>query len=122
MMTLCPIVGLVVFTLFSIVLSPWLTGIFYPTLVDSARPYIFIANLAAIVSVSTGLIRPAVLKFAPTSWQLPISIVYGIIYFGFGYIALTQWGLMGFCYAILVANVLNFVILYLAGEKALHDK
>jgi O-antigen/teichoic acid export membrane protein len=106
------------FTLVSVLVSPAVSGFFYPTIIASAKPYLFIANLAAIVFVSASFIRPAVLKYAPTVWQPVIQGIYGVTYFVCGYIALQRGGMMAFCYAILGANALNLIILYIAGVRA----
>ena len=40
------------FFLFCVAVGPFGTGIFYPTLIDAARPYILLANLAAVINVT----------------------------------------------------------------------
>ena len=118
-LTIISLCSIGAFALISILISEWITRFFYPTIFDSAQPYILIANLAAIVFVSTGILRPAVLKFASTKWQPIIQAVHALCYFGLGLIALHYYGLMGFCFAVLAANSINFAILYCIGKVSI---
>ena len=106
----------VVFMLFSVVAAPIATKILYPTFYVQARPYIFYANLAAVIGVVASMAQPAILKFAPTYWQLIKEVIYAVCYLGLGGILLNKYGLMGFCIASILANLTKLIILYLIGS------
>lgn len=99
-----------VFIFFSGVVSPFFTNLLYPTIYTLAKPYIFIANTAAIISVSCGLIQPALLEFAPTHWQLIKELVFAICYFSLSWFLMNRYGMYGFCYAVLIANIIKYIV------------
>ena len=105
------------FFLFCIVAGPFGTGLFYPTLVEDARPYIMVANLAAVVNVTSNMVQPAVLKFAPTRWQLIIQLIYGGVYLVVGYTSASWFGVWGFCVSSVIAAVFRLLILLGIGGK-----
>ena len=109
-----------VFFLFCAVAGPFGTGVFYPTLIDAARPYILLANLASVINVTSNMVQPAVLKFAPTRWQLIIQVLYGCIYLVVGVFSASRYGLMGFCVSATAAAVFKLLILLLAGGRNVH--
>lgn len=109
------IVG-IVFIIFSWITSPLITQILYPTLYDGAKDYIFIANVAATISVVANLTQTSVLKFAPTWLQIVKECVYGITYILGGYLLLETYGLYGFCFAAFLANLAKLFTLYIVGQ------
>lgn len=108
-----------VFFLFCVVAGPFGTSLFYPTLIDEARPYILLANFAAVINVTSSMVQPAVLRFAPTRWQLIIELLYGTIYLSVGCLAAVRYGLQGFCMSAIVAAMTKLVILLAAGHWGL---
>ena len=102
------IVSFSIFTLIALFFGESITRLLFPKLVESASPYIFIANLSAGVSALTQLIKPVALRFAETKWQTVIQFLYILIYLIFGVLSLHFWGLIGFCYSVLIVNVLQF--------------
>ncbi len=102
------IVSFSVFVLIALFFGKSITQLLFPKLVESASPYIFIANLSAGVSALTQLIKPVALRFAETKWQTIIQFLYILIYLIFGVLSLHFWGLIGFCYSVLIVNVLQF--------------
>lgn len=105
-----------VFFLFCVAVGPFGTGIFYPTLIDAARPYILLANLAAVINVTSNMVQPAVLKFAPTRWQLIIQVLYGTIYIAVGWFSASQYGLWGFCVSSIIAAAIKLAVLLIVGN------
>lgn len=99
----------------SIIFAPFFTSILYPSVFESAKKYIFIANLAATLGVVCNLTQSSVLKFAPTWLQLVKEAVYGIVYIGVGALLLDKYGLIGFCIAAIMANVMKLFTLYVIG-------
>lgn len=107
------------FWLISLLLSKRITGLFYPTLIKDASPYLLIANLTSIIGTLGTMTQPAVLKYAPTYLQLVIQVGYCAIYLGGGLIGSNIDGLMGFSVAALIATVCRVIALYLIGHIAL---
>lgn len=112
--SLVVIIG-VFFYLISYVISPWFTGILYPSIIDAALPYIALANLAAIIGVVASIVHPSVLKYAPIKWQIVTQLIYGFIYLGIGIVMVRYSGLRGFCYAAITANVVRLFLLVSIG-------
>ena len=104
-----------IFVLFSYYAAPWVTGILYPTLIDAALPYIFIANIAAIINAVAMMAQPSILQYCKTSLQMPIQLTYAISYIGLGIILMYQSGLIGFCYAAVIANTIRLLLYYIIG-------
>ncbi|WP_161796135.1 lipopolysaccharide biosynthesis protein [Clostridium perfringens] len=105
----------IVFMLFSLIAAPIATKILYPELFEQAKPYIFYANLAAVIGVIASMAQPAILKFVPTYCQLIKELLYAVIYLGAGVYLLNKYGLMGFCIVSILANFSKLLILYLIG-------
>lgn len=103
----------------AIILAPWVTGLLYPSVIDSARQYIVIANVASLVGVLANIIAPAVLKFANIFWQIFIQTVYAVTYIGLGYLFMQSGGLMGFCIATLLVNMIRMLLLMLIGHHSI---
>lgn len=104
-----------IFFITSYIISPWVTRLLYPSIINDASPYIILANLAAIISIVNNCIYPSVLKNAPIRWQIIIQIIYGGIYLSLGIILIKYYGLRGFCIATIISNILQFVMLLLVG-------
>ena len=104
------------FALVSFFIAPFFTKILYGPLFAEAKEYLFIANITAIVNVVANMTQPAVLKFAPTFWQLIIQCIYCIVYLVGGIFAIRVCGLWGFAILALVASVIKIFMLYLLGS------
>lgn len=109
------ICGGTVFMGITTIISPAITKFLYPSVFNNAQRYIFMANLAAVVGVIANSIQPAVLKFAPTYFQLIKELLYCVVYLGLGVLLLKLYGVMGFCYGALIANLAKMSILCLMG-------
>lgn len=106
----------ILFFLVSLLLSAPLTGLLYPTLIAAAKPFLMIANITMIIASVGNMTQPAVLKYAPTWFQIVIQLVYCIIYVGGGYIGSVKNGLQGFAIAALLAALFRLFMLYGIGE------
>ncbi len=102
---------LVCFALFSLVAGRWVTGLLFPSLVLEASPYIFIANMSAAIAAIVQIVQAASLKYAKTYWQIVIQLVYLSVYFVLGIVLMKLDGLMGFCYASLIAVITRLFLL-----------
>lgn len=102
-----------------VVLGKQVTGIFYPTVINAAIPYLILANLAAIINIIGNMTLPAVLKFAPMYWQIVIQFIYSITYICLGIAYANKSGLYGFSIAAVVAGIVKIVLLYFIGTYTL---
>ena len=109
------------FMLFSFAFSEMGTSWLYPSLIDNAKPYLVVANLAAVVNVVGNMIQPVVLKFASTPWLVGNQIFYMTIYFGLGLFMIKIDGLMGFSYAALIASMVRVVFLCCAAHLSIGE-
>jgi multisubunit Na+/H+ antiporter MnhE subunit len=62
------------------------------------------------------MIQPAVLKYVPMKRQCILQIIYLFVYLIFGYYFTIEYGLVGFCFAVILANSLKVVLLIGQGE------
>ena len=110
------------FYIVSLLLSKPITGFIYPTLIESAEPYLRIANLAAVITVTANMTQPAVLKFANTYWQIIIQSIYCICYLGFGIVGALHFHIRGFAMAALLAAIVRLLLLYFIGHFSLRKE
>lgn len=110
------------FFLISVLLSDPVTGLLYPSLIASARPFLLIANITMIVAAVGNMTQPAVLKYAPTGFQILIQTIYCLVYIGGGYLGAMNSGLIGFASAALIAALIRLLMLYGIGEVYIADK
>lgn len=107
------------FIIFSLFASEWVTGLFYPGLIGQAKPYLLIANLAAVINVIGNLAQPAILKFASTKWIAINQIFYMVMYLGLGVVLSRTNGLMGFSQAALASSTVRAFIFFGVGHVAI---
>lgn len=112
--------GLVLFSsllffIIALILAKPVTRLLYPSLIESAIPYLTIANLSAILLVASSIIQPAVLRFCKVSFQLIIQIMHMAVYCVLGIILQKKFGLYGFCIAVACANAVKLVMLLMVG-------
>ena len=103
----------------AIAVSPWITGLLYPTLIMKALPYIIVANGAALIGVLANVVSPSALKYAETHWMLIVQMVYIGAYLMFGMLFLKKYGLMGFCVANGITNILRLLGLMIIGYRGI---
>ena len=101
----------------SIIIAPVLTKLLYPTLFDSARPYIMIANISCVIYANSVLINPAIMKLCKLEWQMIIQVIYGVVYLSLGLLGIHIAGLYGFALSGIVANTIRLIIMYILGDK-----
>lgn len=101
--------------LFSIPFAPFLNRLIYPSLFESSLPYVHLANFATIIGAAAILAQSMVLRYCKTSLLLIIQAIYGVIYLGGGLLVLSSEGLIGFCYVVIVANLVKVIIMIATG-------
>lgn len=99
----------------------WLfSGIFikllYPSYVEAVQPYIIVANIAAILGALPSIIQPALLRYCGMKWQIIIQAIYASSTVILSLVLIHFFSLMGFCFAILIANLLKLVIMMIIGD------
>lgn len=100
----------------SLLLSAPFICFFYPDYIDSAIKYIPISNIAVILTAVAAMVQPALLKYCRMAWQLVIQVVYGIIVVCLSFVLIPYFNLIGFCYALIAANICKLLIMLLVGD------
>lgn len=95
--------------------APWFTRLLYPTLYEQSEPYIMLANLGAVINIAGNMAQPMILKCCSTKWLVASQLLYGVVYVIAAAILLPAAGLMGFCWATILANTIRLLSLYLIG-------
>lgn len=108
-------IGSGAFVFASYFLSPLITRILYPDIYEQAKDLIFLANSAAAIGIYANLIQPAVLKFAPTIWQVIVTALYGVAYLILGFLLTIKFNLVGFSFSVMVSNILRLGLLAVIG-------
>ena len=114
--------ALFVFIIVTIVLGKWFTGMLYPSLIDDAAPFILIANLSSAIGASAQITKSAALKYAKLYWSLIIQALYSVLYIGLGYKLVILDGLRGFSHAVLIANLVQIILLYIVCTIVMRNK
>ena len=104
-----------VFLLGCMLVGPWFTRLLYPTLYEQSAPYLFLANLAAVIQIAGNMAIPMIFKCCSTKWLLFVQILYGAAYLLFTFLWMPTLGLYGFCYAAIAANSARLLALYAIG-------
>lgn len=99
----------------SLPIAPFITRLLYPSLMEEARPFMVLANAAAMLSAASILIQAIVLKYSRTTNLLFIQIIYGVVYIGGGLLMIGKAGIRGFCWAAIAANMVQLICLILFG-------
>ena len=95
--------------------APWFTKLLYPSLYEQSAPYIFLANLGAVISIAGNMAQPMILKCCSTRWILAIQLIYGAAYLVSALLLMPAYGLLGFCWATILANSVRLCALYMLG-------
>ena len=109
MITLLGIIAYFTIIVFSRVLLSFL----YPQYSSKAMEFVPVTSMATVVSMVAGFLNPIILRFTHTRWQLYINTFHIILYVVLSYSLQVEFGLMGFCYSILISNMLRLVFILL---------
>lgn len=99
------VVGLVIVLLIT---RPCL-NILYPQYVETAMPYVFVVTMASFVSALSSLANPFILRFFAMRWQVVLNAIIAVIYVTVALVLLYYFGLMGFCFGLLLANGVKLI-------------
>lgn len=97
------------------ILGPWVTRLLYPTLYEEALPYLFLANLGAVLAIASQMAQPMILKFCSMRWNFWLQVVYGVCYVASAIVLLPTYRLYGFCLATIFANIVRLLVMYTVG-------
>lgn len=95
--------------------APWFTKLLYPTLFEASAPYIMLANLGAVISIAVNMANPMILKCCSTRWIFALSVLHGTVYLASALYLLPLYGLLGFCWATILANSVRLLATYALG-------
>ena len=82
----------------------------YPDVFEAAKPYFLAGNAGQVFYFISGTLMVVVLRFTKEKYQLYMNVIYGVIFICAVVPAVAYWGLLGIVYALLVVNVLRFII------------
>ena len=111
----CSLGCLAVFLLGCRLFAPWFTRLLYPSLYESAAPYIFLANLASALGIAGSMAQPMVLKACSVRWIFLTQLIYGASYLLLVWMWVPGYGLLGFCWAAIAASAVRTLALYVIG-------
>lgn len=103
-------------------------GLLYPQWINDIVKILPITTLTIMISLLIGIINPFVLRFCNIRWQIGISGIQAVAYFGAALILWHFYGLMGFCFGTAIGKLVHLAILltvYLSKahrEKQLNNK
>lgn len=109
------LIALAAFSVGCMLLAPWFTKLLYPTLFAQARPYIFLANLGVVAGIAGNMAQPMILKCCSANWLLGVQVLYGGAYLLLSLALMPLHGLLGFCWATILANAVRLLALYVLG-------
>ena len=106
--------------IFGVVVSEPVLRLLYPGFAERALKYIYITTAAAVISAFYSIINPFIMNFFEMKWQLVISAGTVVAYVLISLLFLKQWGLLGFCYGVLITNIIRVisgVVIYYRADK-----
>lgn len=115
------VVSILLIGLSQILAGP-VTGIFYPTIIGPSVPFLFLANTAVIIFYAAGLIYPAILRFCSVKYQLVVQSITVAIYISLSVVLKNRYALAGFCYAMLITNILYLLMLLVLGSASIQKQ
>ena len=103
------------FYLFCIVATPLFVRIFYPNLYAQMQGLNFIVNAAQVINFAASLPVVLILAELGSSHHLKINIVFALVYIPLALIMTHFFGIWGYAWASLIANVIRFALVLLTG-------
>lgn len=100
----------VIFYALIIYLSDYILSFIYPTYVDESIKYVGITTATSILISINGILNSFLLKFKNVKWQVIINIGYLVQFLVMSIIFLKLYGLIGFCYGILISVITKMIV------------
>lgn len=101
--------------LISLILSPIMVKILYPTLYTESIKIMTLSNLSVIILIVGSLLQPIILKFSKLYWQNVVQTIYAISFASLGYFLTMKYQLVGFVVASLTSNIIRFCLFAIVG-------
>lgn len=92
-----------------------ITKFLYPTVYEKAMPYIIIANFASILGILSSFNGTITLKYAPSFWQVILSVIKITVYVILCCILMNKYKLYGFAVGLAITNFVNIIMNYYIG-------
>lgn len=102
-------------------LCPYVLPLFYPQIYTLTIPYLALANIGSILTVSSNLLQPAIMKVAKTKYQIYIQLVFIFTFLISVYIFIGNYGLYAICFAMILANVIRILFMLFIGSRSLSN-
>lgn len=97
-------------------------GLLYPQWIDDIVKILPVTTLTIMISVMVHIINPFVLKFCNIRWQMGISGIEAVAYFGAALILWHFYGLMGFCIGTVIGKLVHLTILLTVYFSKVHKE
>ncbi|ALC86485.1 hypothetical protein AM499_12105 [Bacillus sp. FJAT-22090] len=97
----------------TIVISPAVLKFLYPEWASEALNLIYITTASAVINVFNSVLNPFNLRFNNIKWQIIINAINLGVYIGAAYYFFLDYGLIGFSFGILIANIFKFVMQFM---------
>lgn len=101
----------------SVYVSDSLLRIFYPMFKEEAAQYIYLTSATTSLNVLASIIQPFVLKYASMKFQILINFSDVVLYTSLSLLLLSLYGLVGFCFGVMLSRIIKVVILLLVYLK-----
>jgi len=108
--TAITLAAIVAGTIFAVAVSHILIQVLYSENYLGVKGYFVIANFTQTVYFVTNIVMVLMLRIVKTNRQLIVNAIYAVAFFAFGIPAVLWSGIPGFCYAVLAANIIRYVV------------
>lgn len=95
---------------------------FYPKLFFASKNYIFISSVGILLGCFALLLDPLVLSVLSMSRVLMLKICHILIYILIAYGLVCEFGLLGYCYSVIIVNALYILILIYICKIIVNNK
>ena len=104
------IAAILLATVATVIGSHVLIAILYADSYAGVRDYFIIANLTQVIYFTTNVVTTILLRFAKVNFSLVVNSLYGVSFVLLCVPAAFLWGIDAFCAALLVVNVLRYLV------------
>lgn len=105
-----------------VLLDEHILHLLFPSLAEAASPYVSLATAATMIGALATLVNPSVLRYSATYFQVLIQVLHLAVLVLFGVLAVLQWGLYGFCWALMIANSVKLLVMMIVVSYKFDNK
>lgn len=95
------------------------TELLFPDMYSEAAPFILLGSIGAVINIACSFNGVVVLAVASPAWQTIIPGICLLVYLALAVLLSLEFGLVGTCVAVIVSNLLRFVLNFIVGMCAL---